>query len=98
MHEDVGGCDAFDPGGGDGAVEECHCESHGAFAVGDYVDFLGGVLQVADFFQGGFGIDTCVEGRVSLLGEDRFPDTVRDDEDFVTSRSEIFDGVAADGG
>ena len=98
MHEDVGGCDAFDPGGGDGAVQQGHCESHGAFAVCDYVDLLWGVLQVADLFQCGFDIETGVEGRVSLFGEDRFSDTVRDDEDFVTSRSEIFDSVAGDGG
>ncbi len=97
MHEDVGSCDAFDPGGWDGAVQQCHCESHGAFAVRDYVDLLRGVLQFADFFQGGFDIETCVESRVSLFGEDRFSNTGRDDEDFVTNRSEIFDGVAADG-
>ena len=50
MHEDVGGGDAADPGGGDGAGEEGHGEGYGAFAVSDYVDFLGGGLQVADFF------------------------------------------------
>ena len=98
MHEDIRSCDAFDPGGRDGAVEQCHGKSHGAFAVRDYVDLLWGVLQFADFFQGGFDIETCVESRVSLFGEDRFSDTVRDDEYFVASRSEIFDGVAADSG
>ena len=98
MHEDARGCDALDPGGGDGAVEQCHCESHGAFAVRDYVDLLGGVLQFADFFQGGLDIETRVESRVSLFGEDCFSDTVRDDEDFMSSRDEVFDGIAADGG
>ena len=98
MHEDVRGCDPFDPGGGDGTVEQCHCESHGAFAVRDYVDLLWGVLQNADFFQGGFDIETCVESRVSLFSEDRLSNTVRDDENFVTGRSEVFHGVAADGG
>ena len=66
--------------------------------MGDYVDFLGGGLQVADFFQGGFDVETGVEGRVAFFGEDRFSDTVRDDEDFVASRSEVFDGVAGDRG
>ncbi len=64
----------------------------------DYVGLLRGVLQFADFFQGGFDIETRVESRVSMFGEDRFSDTMGDDEDFVTSRGEIFDSVAADGG
>ena len=98
MHEDVRSCDAFDPGGRDSAVKQCHCQSHGAFAVRDYVDLFWGVSQFADFIQGGFDIETRVESRVSLFGEDRFSDTVCDDEDFVTSRGEIFDSVAADGG
>ena len=40
MHEDVRGCDALNPRGRDGAVEQCHCESHGAFGVCDYVNLL----------------------------------------------------------
>ena len=66
--------------------------------MGDDVDFFWGVLKFADFLQSGFDVETGVEGRVSFFGEDCFSDTVRDDEDFVTSRSEILDGIAGDGG
>ena len=98
MHEDVRGCDALNPGGRDGAVKQCHCESHGAFAVCDYVNLLRRVLHFPHFLQCGSDIETRVEGGISLFGEESIAHTVCYDEDLVPSRGEIFYGIAADGG
>lgn len=97
MHEDVRGCDALKPGGRDDAVKQCHCESHGAFAVRDYVNLVRRVPHFANFLQCGFDIETRVESCISLFGEESISDTVCDNEDLVPSRSEIFYGIAADG-
>ena len=96
MHEDIRGCDTLNPGGRDGAVEQCHSESHGAFAVRDYVDLFRRVLHFANFSQCGFDIETRVESRISLFRKESVSDTVCDDEDVVPSRGEILYGIAAD--